>query len=172
MDTVVSPAYFIRLYAWEVLKRNMGDVWDEENYGDLVPIVPVAEEPDLSEFTGPHIVWGYASDSTGRLFAQNGGSVTFAVYDDDFRRLTKTMNILQAAFERQDETARDINKYSTSKGGAFIGVRFGSVWIGFVEGGTPEDSEGGRQSALININYECFIEYDPSKLVTDVTLPL
>jgi hypothetical protein len=160
MDTTVSPAYLIRSYAWGILKANYGEVWDEDNYGGLVPIVPVSEEPELAEYTGPHIVYGYTLDMTGRLHARNSGSLTFAIYDQDFRRLTKTLNILQAAFERQDETARDINRYTTNKGGPWVGMRFGTVAIGFVEGGTPETTEGGRQSALINISFEYYVDYD------------
>lgn len=159
MDTVMNPAYLIRAYAWEILKANMSDVWNETAYGGLVPIVEVAEEPELDQFTGPHIIYGYALSTTGTLYAHNRGSVTFAVYDDNFRRLTKTLNILQAAFERQDETASDINNF-TSKKESFVGMRFGSVWIGFVEGGTPETTEGGRQSAIINIAFNYFVEYD------------
>lgn len=159
VNTEISPAYFIRAYAWAVLKANMADVWDESKYGGMTPIVPVSEEPELDAYSGPHIVYGYALDSTGALHARNSGSVTFAVYDDNFRRLTKTMNILQAAFERQDETARDINNFTTGKGPAWIGLRFGTVDIGFVEGGTPEDQEGGRQSALINVRFEYYVTY-------------
>lgn len=166
VNSEVSPAYFIRSYAWEVLKTNMGDVWDESKYGGLTPIVPVSEEPELDAYSGPHIVYGYALNATGALHARNSGSVTFAVYDNNFRRLTKTLNILQATFERQDETARDINNWSTAKGDAWIGLRFGSVDVGFVEGGTPEDQEGGRQSALINVRFEYYVEY--GNIVTNV----
>lgn len=167
VNVEVSPAYFIRAYAWAVLKANMSDVWDESKYGGMTPIVPVAEEPDLDEYSGPHIVYGYALDATGSLYARNSGSLTFAVYDDNFRRLTKTLNILQAAFERQDETARDINLFTTSKGPSWIGLRFGTVSVGFVEGGSPEDQEGGRQSALINIRFEYYVEY--TNIITNVT---
>ena len=159
MDATINPVYLIRAYAWEVLKANMPDVWDEAKYGGDEPIVPVAEEPDLEQYSGPHIVYGYALNSTGSLYARKTGSVTFAVYDQDFRRLTKTLNVLQAAFERQDEAARDINVFTSTKS-YFVGLRFGSVAIGFVEGGTPESSEGGRQSALINITFDYYVDLD------------
>lgn len=164
MNPVVSPVYLLRLYAWAVLKANMPETWNEELYkaeGDtqgIIPIVPLAEEPDLDAFDGPHIVYGYALDTTGDLYARNSGSMTFAIYDDKFRRLTETMNVLQAAFERQDETARDVNNFTTNNN--FIGIRFGYIFVGFAEGGTPEETEGGRQSALINIRFEYYVNYD------------
>lgn len=167
-DTVVTPAYLIRSYAWQLLKNNMPDVWDEAKYGGIIPIVPLAEEPELDEYDGPHIVYGYAIDPTGDLHARKGGSVTFAIYDQNFRRLTKTLNILQAAFERQDEAARDVNEY-TSTIPAFIGTRFGYIRLGFVEGGSPEEVEGGRQSALVNVNFEFYVDYDVKTSISEWT---
>lgn len=171
MNPEVNPVYLIVHYAAKVLNTNDPDTWSPSNYGDKVPIVPLSEEPDLSQYTGPHIVYGYALDATGDLHARKGGSVTLAVYDQNFRRLTKTMNILQKAFERQDESAKDINKFTSSRVGTetqspFLGIRFGTVSLGFVEGGIPEDTEGGRQSALINIRFEYYVDYN---VITEVT---
>jgi len=166
MSTVINPAYLLRSYAWAVLKANDPQTWDETKYGGLIPIVPVSEEPELEEFAGPHIVYGYAMSSTSDLHARKMGSMTFAVYDQNFRRLTKTLTILEAAFERQDESAQDVNEYTSGPQNnpaiakPFVGLRFGYIAIGFVEGGTPEETEGGRQSALLNITFEYYVDYE------------
>lgn len=157
MDPLYSPVYFLRGYAWGVLKANTD--MDEGDYGGLVPIVPLAEEPEISQYDAPHIVYGYALNSTGDLYARKFGSMTFAIYDTNFRTLTKILSVLTAAFERQDETARDINEWSSTIP-EFAGLTFGAVSIGFVEGGTPEETEGGRQSALINIRFEYHVDYN------------
>lgn len=159
ITTVLHPVYLIRAYAWDLLQANMGDVWSADHYGGRVPLVPVAEDPEFSDYDWPHIVYGYADNSSGRAYEVKTGAVTMAVYDTDFRRLTQTMNILSAAFERQDEAARDLNNY-TQKNPAFHGIRFGTVELGFVDGGSPEQTEGGRQSALINIRYLYFVDYN------------
>lgn len=160
MNPEVNPAHLLVDYAWGVLKANMPTVWTTSKYGGLVPIVPLSEEPELDAYDGPHIVYGYADDATGDLYAQHSGSLTFAVYDQNFRRLGKTMTILKVAFERQDESARDINNFTTTYlNGAYVGIRFGTVDLAFLEGGTPEETEGGRQSALINIRYDYFVDY-------------
>ena len=52
-----------------------------------------------------------------------------------------------------------MNNY-TSSHPQFIGIRFGYISVGFVEGGTPENTEGGRQSALVNIRFEYYVDYD------------
>jgi len=158
MDPTLSPAYLLRSYAWELLKNNEPNTWDESKYGGLEPIVPLAEEPELAEFDGPHIVYGYALSPTGDLYARKFGSMTFAIYDQNFRRLTRTLVILQTAFERSDESARDVNEYTSTKE-QFIGISFANIDIGFIEGGSPEETEGGRQSALINIRFEYHVDY-------------
>lgn len=165
MDSKISPVYLLRSYAWAVLKANDSELWNEQNYDGLVPIVPLNEEPEIVEFGRPYLVYGYAIDSTGSLYARKSGSLTFAIYDTNFRRLTDTLNILQTAFERQDESATDINNYTSLIPG-FVGINFGYTSVSFAEGGSPEESEGGNQSALINIAFEYYTDYD---VVTNVT---
>lgn len=161
MDKTINAAYLLVDYAWAVLNANDSKTWSRENYGSLVPIVPLAEERELSEYNGPHIVYGYAEDATGTFYAMKSGSLSLAVYDDSFRRLTRTMNILNTAFERHDESARDVNSFTTDYlEGAYLGIRFGSINVSFVDGGSPEEEEGGRQSAIINIRYSYFVDYD------------
>lgn len=162
----VSPVYALRFYAWQILKKNMADVWDESHYGGMVPIVPLAEEADLAEFSGPKIVYEYTILDTGSVPYRGRGSFTMAVMDTNFRRLTKTLNVLEAAFHRLDESAYDINKYidETPLSGQ---VGFGYTQVAFVDGGTPETTEGGNQIGVINIRYDYFVDY---QVVTDVTL--
>lgn len=174
VTSVLSPVYLIRSYVWEVLKKNDPNTWDESKYGGIVPIVPLAEEPELDSYTGPHIVYGYAISRANELPARRTATMTFVIYDQNFRRLTKTMNILQVALGRDDETARDINKftshYSVQQGAEtaypYHGLSFGYVSLGYAEGGTPEESEGGRQSALMSISFEYYVDYD---VITDVS---
>ena len=165
MDSKISPVYLLRSYAWAVLKANDSVLWNESLYDGMVPIVPLNEEPDIVGFGRPYIVYGYALDSTGSLHARKSGSLTFALYDTNFRRLTDTLNTLQTAFERQDESADDINHYTSLIPG-FIGINFGYTSVSFIEGGSPEETEGGVQSALINIAFEYYVDFD---VVTRVT---
>jgi hypothetical protein len=161
MNPRVVPAYLLKSYAWSVIKNN--STLKESDYGGLVPVVPLAEEPELAAYDKPHIVYGYAQSSTGELHARRTGSMSFAIYSKNFGEITTLLNILSVAFGRQDESARDINKF-TSKTTQFLGIRFGTVEIGFVEGGTPEETEGGRQSGIINITFEYYVDYE---VITD-----
>lgn len=152
------PTYVLRQYAWAVLKLNDPTTWTEANYGNLIPIVPLAEEADLTEFDGPKIVYEYTIPNTGPSYYRNRGTMSFAVMDDNFRRLTKTMTTLQAAFERHDETARDVNAFIAAS--PLEGIGFGSINLGFVDGGTPEENEGGRQVGVISVSFDYFVDYE------------
>lgn len=164
MDITVVPAHLLRSYIWQVLKANLPEAWDESNYGGKIPIVPLGEEPELSKYSGPHIVYGYTNEASGPIAARESGSVSFAVYDQNFRRLGRTMNVLKRAFDRYDETARDVNNY-TSHIPEFVGIRFGSISLSYLEGGSPEENEGGNMSALMTVRYEY---YSTQEVVTSV----
>lgn len=163
MDPKYIAPYVLRSYTWELLKRNTDltdDDYDADGNGDgLIPIVPLGEEPELAQFDKPYIVYGYAESPTGELYAKNNGNMVYVIYSSKFEELGKITNIIKTAFERGDESARDVNEFSSTIG-AFVGIRFGTIEVGFLEGGSPEEDEGGRMSAAINIRYEYYAEYE------------
>jgi len=167
---VVNPIYALRFYAWAVLKANMPDVWTETKYGGLVPIVPLAEEPDLAEFSGPKIVYEYTILDSSMEPYRGRGSFSMAVMDTNFRRLTETLNILEVAFGRVDESARDINAFIDSPGNPLANmIGFGYTAVSFVDGGTPEETEGGNQIGVINIRFDYFVEYGSVQTAVNFT---
>lgn len=164
MDPEIIAPLVLRNYIWQVLKANTD--MDEEDYTidpntnpGLVPIVPLAEEPEISQFNKPYIIYGYSESAPDELWVKRNGNMVFVIYSTNFRELERISNIIATAFNRSDESARDINAY-TSTIPAFVGLRFGFVQLSFVEGGSPEDTEGGRQSGAVNIRYEYYVDYD------------
>lgn len=157
MDAKYSPVYVLRNYVWDLIKVNTN--LKESDYGGLIPIVPVAEEPELTQFSQPYIVYGYLLSGTAALPAIKKASMSFVVYSNNFGTLTKITNIIEEALGRTDESARDVNEYK-SKIPAYTGIRFGEIHVTLVEGGSPEDTEGGRQSAIVNISFTYFIDHD------------
>jgi hypothetical protein len=132
---------------------------DPTNDDGLVPIVPLAEAPEISQFDKPYIVYGYSETPNSDLWVKRRGNMAFVIYSTNFRELAHLTNIITFAFDRSDESARDVNNY-TSTIPAFVGLRFGTIEVTYVEGGSPEETEGGRQSAAINIRYEYYVDYD------------
>jgi len=157
MDIHITPSALVRAYIWQLLQTNLG--WKSSDYDGLVPVVPVSEEPELTEYNKPYIVYGYAEAPTyDNQHYCNRGSMTFLVYSTTIGEINAVMNVLSTALGREDDTARDINNF-TSRTEQFKGMRFGTVSLGFGEGPSPEESEGGRQSALLNIRFEYFVDY-------------
>lgn len=161
MNPKYSPVYLLRAYAWNLLKINTD--MDEADYNGLVPVVPLNEEPEMTEFNKPYLIYGYTLQNPGRLSEKGEGSMSFAIQSTDFGDITTIINILSAAFGRQDESARDVNNF-TSTIGPFVGIRFGSIELGFAEGGSPEETEGGRMTGIVNIRFNYFVDYN---VITD-----
>lgn len=160
MRTEVIAPYLLRAYIWQVIKLNTD--LKESDYGGNVPIVPLAEEPELTDYAKPYIVYGYSETPTAETHVRQRGNMAFIVYSQNFRTISQLVNIITRAFEKGDESARRVNEY-TSTIPAFLGLRFGTIEVSFVEGGGPEEAEeteGGRQNAIVNINYEYFVDYD------------
>src|ERR671929_2351404 len=157
MANVMSPIYLLRSYAWAVLKANTS--MDESDYGGKNPIVPLGEEPELSNYSGPHIVYGYSLNPSNDPYVQKNGSMTFIVYSQNFATITNILMILEEAFGRWDDSASDINDY-TSRTPEFVGIRFGTVNVGYMEGGSAREQEGGRVLGLINIRFSFYPDYN------------
>lgn len=152
-----DPVYLIRSYIWALLKANFG--YKESDYGGLIPIVPVSESPELEQYNKPYIVYGYTHDGTEtEQHYCKRGSMSMAIYSTNFGEIAKILNLLVEVFDQEDDAARTVNEY-TSTIDAFKGIRFGTFSIGFLEGPSPEETEGGRESGLINIRYEYFADY-------------
>lgn len=130
----------------------------ESDYGNLIPIVPVSEEPELTQYDKPYIVYGFAGDPTQTGNYRQRGTLTLVVRSTNFQEITTILNILNHTFNRQDEAARDINEY-TETVAQFVGIRFGTTSVAFVEGPEPEEREGGRESGLISIRFDYFVNY-------------
>ena len=157
------PAFLLRKYIWDLLKENLG--MSEQDYGGLVPIVPSNEEPELTQYSKPYIVYGYANFPTasGEHYRRRG-SMSMAIRSNDFHQISNILNVLETAFEREDDAARDVNEYTSLAN--IIGLRFGTISVGFLEGPAPEETEGGRQDGIINIRYEYYVDYDVTTAIT------
>lgn len=160
-NPAILPAFLLRQYVWAVLKANDPNVWKEDNYGGKIPIVPLGEEADLEGYSGPTIIYEYTEQSPqGTMWMHNRATMTFGVRDNNFRRLSRSLSILREALGRFDESARDVNQFLGRKGEPWNQIGFGSISIGYVDGGAPATAEGGDMIGLISIEFDYFAEYD------------
>jgi len=156
VGTNKHPTYLINRYVWELIKKNT--TLTETDYGGRVPIVPANMEPDFVGFNKPFIVYGYSEDTTPDLYARRSGSLSYAVWSTSVGEINSILNTIRAALERHDESAREVNVITTALG-VNPGIRFGDIYIGYLEGPSPEETEGGRQAGIITIRYQYFADY-------------
>jgi hypothetical protein len=161
----VAPVYVLIDYAFAVLNANDPNTWNRANYDGLLPIVPLNEEPELTEFDGPRVIYEYSLNDTGTTPFRGRGSVTFAVRDNNYRRLTRAMNIMGESFGRLDETAADINDWADRLKDRPVDpvdfdISFGYVRQAFAESGTPAEEEEGPMVGIVSIAFDYFVEYD------------
>jgi hypothetical protein len=163
----VAPVHVLIDYAYEVLAA--GDpTWNKSNYGGLIPIVPLNEEPELADFDGPKAIYEYTMSQRGTMYYRGQGTVTFAVRDYNFHRMGRALNILDNSLGREDESARDVNKFvqwlKTQRNIDFD-VSFGHIRLNFIESGTGEVEENGPLTGVFSISFDYYLEYP------DVTYP-
>lgn len=160
-NPTIAPAFVLRQYVWAVLGANDPNTWKDDNYGGKIPIVPLGEEADLDGYSGPTIVYEYTDlSSNGTMWYRGRGSMTFGVRDNNFRRLSRTITVMKEALSRFDESARDINEFLDRRGAPWNEIGFGTVSIGYVDGGAPATSEGGDSIGLVAIDFDYFVEYN------------
>lgn len=159
MSPEVHPVYALRAYAWALIKKN-SDL-TEAKYGNIVPITPLSEEPEITNIDLPLFVYGYDEQPSNDVYVDREGSMTFIIKDQNFRRLTKLLNVLAVGFGRWDDAAKDVNKFIWTNHQAAMGdLRFGYVNVSLLDGGTPEETEGGRQSGMITISFCYYVNYN------------
>lgn len=164
----VHPAFLLNNYVWQLLKNNTPTTglakMEEVNYGNRSAIIPANMEPEFTAYNKPFLVYGYSDDGTVDLYAQSAGSLSYAVWSTSVGEITTILNIIKTALERHDESAREVNSY-TSTIPMFVGIRFGDIYISYLEGPSPEESEGGRQAGIITIRYDYFTEIEVKRPV-------
>lgn len=157
VNTTRHPTYPLNKYIWELMKLNLGVT--EEDYGGRMAVMSPNMEPEFTVYDKPFLVYGYSEDTSRDLYAISSGSVSYAVWGKSVKEVDTILTIIRSAMERHDETARDVNRW-TSDHGIDIGIRFGDIYVGYLEGPTPEETEGGRHAGIITLRYTYFAEYD------------
>jgi len=160
---IIAP-YLLNNYVWELLKANT--TMRSSDYNDMVPIVMSGQEPEIEQFNKPFLVYGYSEDTTPDLYAVRHGSLSYAVYSTVGGDVNTILNKIRTAMEKHDETARSVNAY-TSNIPAFVGLSFTTITVGYYEGPSPEETEGGRKAGVIILRYGYKADYDEQVKIYD-----
>lgn len=156
MASKILPAHIIRLYAWDVLYNNTSMTL----INGAVPIIPLEDEPQISDAQETYIIYGYSESNDPRLYEKRRGVVAFRIKARTFGELGQITNSLSRAFENCDISAAQINAWKAAyTGNIFKDIRFTSLETIYVEGGVADD-EGGPLHGIVNVSYEAIIN-DP-----------
>lgn len=160
LELEVVPAYIIADYVWALLDINTN--MELSHYGGKVPVIPVRQDPVFTDIDKPFLVYAWSENPTRDNYKHRSGQVSLAIYATSNRDITKISNLLVSAFERWDETAEDVNEWKSRPGKpeAFKKIRFSTFAAGAFDGPTPENTEGGRQSAVVMIRYSYIADYE------------
>jgi len=166
----VIPAHILRLYAWDVLQAN-GLL---ETINGLIPIIPLEDEPQVADAQMSYIIYGYGENNDARIPEIRRGSMVFRIKARRFGELGPINNALTRAFQGQDIPAARINQWKAknSNAAAFANISFKTTESVYVEGGYPEDAEGGPLIGIVHITYSVTIQDPGFVLPTNANHPL
>jgi hypothetical protein len=164
-DYTAVGAHKINAWLWSLLKgfeyktgeKAFGAYFDSGNSAGIkiVPMIPTQQEPELVNIAGgaPFIVYNYVISSYASEWWVCREQLAYVIYDDDEERLRAIQNYMVDLLKRFDWTARSINSYLGSSNYDF-------KYVQVTNAVSPDefDTEGGRQGAMVTINYEYTVD--------------
>lgn len=147
----------LRKFLWKELSDrdifNENDYWSDNLNESLVPIIPVQQTAEMSQFLSgkKHIVY----DKIGMSYEDNWliccEQILFTIYSTSISDINEIRNYMTDQFRRMDESARDINKWT----GLSDKFKFHTIWIADISPTAPSEELQGFFSAevILEIKY-------------------
>ncbi|QIN94588.1 hypothetical protein PP460_gp216 [Streptomyces phage Muntaha] len=119
---------------------------------NIIPIVPTQQQPQLLDISGgaPFIVYNYITSPYSSEWWLTREQCAYVIYDNDEARLRAIQGFMVDLLRRMDWTARDVNSAATTD------RRFDFKYVQMTSASGPDEfsTEGGRQGAMVVVNYE------------------
>ena len=156
-DYKLDAMYELRKYLWAQLSSK--DIFDENDYWsdnlneNIIPIIPVQQAPEMNQFLSgkKHIVY----DKIGMSYEDNWliccEQIMFTIYSTSVSDINEIRNYLTDEFRRMDESARDINKWSSLSNK----FKFHTIWVADISPTAPSEELQGFFSAevILEVKY-------------------
>jgi len=149
-------------YAWNILRQENG--WTKIN--GKIPGLPTNEQPEFDSQKSPYFLYA-DSRETGRgdLSPLRLGTISFLIFGDGTGVVDKALDTLEAAFDRRDESAQDINRSaynpSNPRRVAFLDTHLTWTQVTNTLSAKPADTEGGKAQGLIVVRYQFTVTERP-----------
>lgn len=162
-DRNSNVVYALNSYVRKLLSVNLGI--DSDDYGDLDPVIPSSQQPELLATAKPFIVYGSGTHPASHLYQLRKEAISYTVYGTGPTEVNKICNLLVSAFERQDDAVRDVNDWIDLEGqhraSGKRDVHFAGIRLTMSQKAEPGDEEGGYSSALVMIETQYTIVEEP-----------
>lgn len=146
-----SAVHGLNKYIWSKLKTELG--WQESHYNGLVPITTPQQQPEFNAIDRPYIVYGFSPQATGPDWLLEGEIIAYTVFSTQSSDIRQAVNVIKAALNRFDESAKDVNAYIKANGTVDNkAFDYKSIRITSATGPEPSLSEGGRQDGAIVVS--------------------
>lgn len=146
----IIPPYIIRLYLWDILREEEA----LELVSGKVPIIPLEDEPELSDAGKSYAIYGYAENESLDVDAIRRGTFAFRVIATNTGQLDRIQAIVGRAFEDCDIATEGLNRFSTQFGtGELVGIRFTYAKTAYIANAEPSENESGPVEGVITISY-------------------
>lgn len=146
----VSAAHVVRGFLLSKLNSELG--WTKVN--GLDPIIPLQQEPEMTNSDKPFIVYSYSTVTYGTMWEMCVDNIAFSVYSNNENDIISAMNLIIDLFKRADWSADDVNSFvSASPVAKFKPFDFKTIMVtaSSSDGGSQE---GGRKSGFVSIRAE------------------
>ena len=152
----------IRGYAWWLLQTNLE--WTTDNYPKgKVPLVPFSDDPSMrvNPKEAPYIVYIFTETDSRDDDRVTEGILTFNIISKHLTDISNASKVLKEAFNRRDETAKDLNVFSSQSGffeDYFDGITFTTCKTSLVVPGSAEQEDEGPIVGTVTIKY-CYKDH-------------
>lgn len=149
-------------YAWNILRQE--NDWTKIN--GKIPGLPTNEQPEFDSQQKPYFLYA-DSRETGRgdLTPLRLSSMNFLIFGEGTGVVDDALDTLEAAFDRRDESALDINRSayhpSNPRRAVFLDTHITWTQVTNTLSAKPADTEGGKAQGLIVIRYQFVVDEHP-----------
>lgn len=167
MTNIIPACIGLNKYLWSVLEGE--GILDKENYGGLIPIIPIGEEPHLLQAideqagvaTFPYLVYRwYTNGYDANSFYKPTDTVTYEIYALDGNLLNTVVTRVVQLFKQFDDSAQAVNAYirALPDPSPLKDYSYNYIAVAAASGGVPQTIENDpyRATITVRVNYLYF----------------
>lgn len=159
MTTDMIAPYILRMYIAELLEANNQIKMSDYVVGgvQMSPVISLEDDPKLAPLGKPYLIYGYSEfEDKGSVVMEHTGIISLLVYDTSLTVINNIIRVIRLAFEDSMFSTLSVNRFSTHMiplAAGFDNIRFTHLCVSAIDSAEPAETEGGRISGVISIEY-------------------